>query len=87
MYLILTYDVSEKRVNKIRKLLKKYLTWVQNSVFEGELTQGKFNKCLKEIEKIIDKSEDSIYIYKTNYKHDLDKDVLGIDKGFMDFLI
>ncbi len=87
MYLILTYDVSEKRVNKVRKHLKKYLIWVQNSVFEGELSQGKFNKCLKEIEKIIDKSEDSIYIYKADYKHELNKDVLGLDKAFIDFLV
>ncbi len=37
----LTYDIEEKRVNKVRKILKKYLSWIQNSIFEGELSEGK----------------------------------------------
>ncbi|MCL2323461.1 MAG: CRISPR-associated endonuclease Cas2 [Oscillospiraceae bacterium] len=87
MYLILTYDISEERVNKVRKHLKKYLTWVQNSVFEGEISQGKFNKCLKELEKIIDRSEDSVYIYELEYKRIFKKEVLGITKGLIDYIV
>ncbi|SUY64384.1 CRISPR-associated endoribonuclease Cas2 [Clostridium sporogenes] len=40
MFVILTYDIEEKRINRVRKTLKKYLVWTQNSVFEGEITEG-----------------------------------------------
>ena len=40
MYIICVYDVKEKRCQKFMKLLRKYLFHVQNSVFEGTLTQN-----------------------------------------------
>lgn len=82
MFVILTYDVDEKRVNKVRKLLKKYLTWTQNSVFEGEITEGKLHKCLSEMNKIIDKSVDSVYIYRVKITRNISKDVIGVEKSF-----
>lgn len=82
MFVILTYDVEVKRVNRVRKLLKKYLTWTQNSVFEGEISQGKLNQCLAEIENIIDKSYDSIYIYNVKSSKFISKDILGENKNF-----
>ena len=39
MYIIAVYDVGEKRVVKMLKLCRQYLNWIQNSVFEGELTE------------------------------------------------
>lgn len=53
-YYVITYDVSEQRVNKVRKILKKYFVWVQNSVFEGEASLGKFEKCKQELLRVID---------------------------------
>lgn len=38
MYVLIAYDVDAKRVAKVHKVLKKYLTWTQNSLFEGEIT-------------------------------------------------
>ena len=38
MYIILVYDIGEKRVAKMLKLCRRYLNWIQNSVFEGEIT-------------------------------------------------
>lgn len=58
MFVILTYDIEEKRINRVRKTLKKYLTWTQNSVFEGEISDGKMHKCLSEINKLINKKTD-----------------------------
>jgi len=37
IYIILVYDVSEKRVFKVLKIARKYITWIQNSVLEGEI--------------------------------------------------
>jgi CRISPR-associated protein Cas2 len=87
MFVILTYDVEEKRVNKVRKKLKEYLTWTQNSVFEGEITEGKLKKCLYELNKIIDKKTDSIYIYEVAIPKNIKKTIIGIDKGFDDIFL
>ncbi|WP_448517809.1 CRISPR-associated endonuclease Cas2 [Pseudothermotoga sp.] len=83
-YYVITYDVSEQRVNKIRKILKKYFVWVQNSVFEGEISLGKLEKCKQELLRVIDQREDSIYIYKVHRLTDLDKQVIGVEKEFTD---
>ena len=40
MYIILVYDCGEKRVGKMLKLCRQYLNWIQNSVFEGELSDA-----------------------------------------------
>ena len=40
MFVILTYDVKQKRHSKIRKTCQKYLYHVQKSVFEGYLTEN-----------------------------------------------
>ncbi len=81
MFVIITYDVGEKRVNKMRKALKKYLIWTQNSVFEGEITEGKLTKCMAEIGGIMNKGEDSLYVYKVNISKNIKKIVIGNEKN------
>lgn len=81
MFVVLTYDVGEKRVNKVRKKLKMYLNWTQNSVFEEEITDAKLRKCLAELNKIINKSEDSLYIYRVKNPNNIMKDVIGEEKS------
>ena len=41
-YAFLFYDVNEKRVQKVFKICKKYLSHFQKSVFRGEMTPSKF---------------------------------------------
>ena len=52
MFVIVTYDVATKRVAKVMKTCRKYLTHVQKSVFEGMITEGKLNR-LKELEHVV----------------------------------
>ena len=82
MYIIITYDVGEKRVGKVCKKLKEYLIWSQNSVFEGEITKGKLTKCLSELDKIIDRNQDSIYLYQIDNPRNLKKEIIGMDRSF-----
>lgn len=82
MFVIITYDVDEKRVYKVHKILKKYLVWTQNSVFEGKLSEGKLKKCLTEIRKVIDEESDSIYLYKVMNSKQMKKIILGQEKSF-----
>jgi CRISPR-associated protein Cas2 len=44
MYVIVVYDVGEKRVGKMLKLCRQYLCWIQNSVFEGALSEAKLRE-------------------------------------------
>lgn len=87
MFVIITYDVSEKRVNKVRKHLKKYLIWSQNSVFEGEITEGKLHKCMSEMKKIMRDKEDSIYLYIVKNPSHINKEVYGIEKNINDMFL
>lgn len=41
MYMLVTYDVEARRTEKFRKLLVKYLTHEQYSVFSGDITEAK----------------------------------------------
>lgn len=63
MFIILVYDAGVKRDPKILKICRKYLNWIQNSVFEGELTEGKLKKLQRELGDIINAKEDYIVIY------------------------
>ncbi len=80
MYILLTYDIGEKRVGKILKTCRKYLDWVQNSVFEGEIQQSTLQKMIAELNRKTLKEEDSIRIYKLRTKNDIEFQLIGIDK-------
>lgn len=81
MFVILFYDFGEKRVAKALKICRKYLNWVQNSVFEGEITQANLKKLTHELSSKMDKEEDSLIIYTfANMKYSK-REVLGIEKN------
>lgn len=84
MYVILVYDVNVKRVAKMLKLCRRYLHWIQNSVFEGDLTELKYKELVYEIEQIINKKEDSVIIFKSRQSRWLDKSIVGLDKNKLD---
>ena len=79
-YVIVTYDIGEERVNKARKILKKYLAWVQNSVYEGDITEGKMKQCEYELSRIINKEHDSIYFYRLENRLNYRKKTLGVER-------
>jgi len=70
MKVILVYDIEtvepadQKRLNKIRKIARKYLYQVQKSVFEGEVTVAQLARLERAILEIIDKERDSVIIYE-----------------------
>ena len=81
MYVILVYDIEEKRVGKMLKLCRRYLNWIQNSVFEGELTEVKLKELLGEAKGIISMDKDSIIIFSSRQEKWLDKMVVGKEKN------
>lgn len=80
MFVILTYDVGVKRVSKVLKTCRKYLSHVQKSVFEGMISEGELNKLKKELVNIIKYEEDEISIYKLDNIKFTSKDTLGKEK-------
>jgi len=81
MFVILVYDIDTKRVAKALKICRQYLDWVQNSVFEGEITQGKL-ECLKsDLNHIIKEEEDSVLIFEFDSTKYYKKEVLGKEKA------
>ena len=84
MYVILVYDVEQKRVGKMLKLCRRYVNWIQNSVFEGEITEVKLKELLSEAEKIMDKKKDSIILFKSRQEKWLEKQVIGKEKNDLD---
>lgn len=80
MYVILVYDVEEKRVSKMLKLCRRYLNWIQNSVFEGEITETRLKQLIIEAKNIMDESKDSIIIFKSRENKWLEKTIVGIEK-------
>ena len=87
MYIIMVYDVNEERVARVLKTARKYLTWVQNSVLEGEITEVKFKKLKKEVLEIIEEKEDSISFYILPSSKAFRKENYGVVKNDTDFLI
>lgn len=83
MYFILMYDVGEKRVNKALKTCRKYLTWVQNSVFEGDLTKAQYEKLKIELKKILKLEEDSVIIYELREPKYANRETIGINKNYI----
>ncbi len=69
MKVILVYDIAteepkdQQRLNKVRKIVRKYITHVQKSVFEGELTKSKLERMKLEILRVVDRERDSVIIY------------------------
>ncbi|HED03713.1 MAG TPA: CRISPR-associated endonuclease Cas2 [Candidatus Fraserbacteria bacterium] len=87
MYLILVYDVEQKRVGKVCKYLRRYLSWVQNSVFEGELTKAQLERVKVGLGKLIDPETDSIYLYRARDPKWVSKEILGQERGPTDVFI
>ena len=76
-YAFVFYDVNEKRVQKVFKICKKYLTHFQYSVFRGEMTPPKLIQMKTELNKIINKEEDFICIIKLMNDNVFGEEILG----------
>ena len=80
-YAFVFYDVNEKRVNKVFKVCKKYLSHFQKSVFRGEMSPSKLISFKKELNKVINKNEDFICIIKLMNDNVFGEEVLGVASG------
>lgn len=92
MYVVLVYDIkqdegSQRRWSHIFKICKKYLTHIQNSVFEGEVSNVQILKLKQELKKYIDEEKDSVIIFKSRQEKWLDKEFWGKEDDKTSFFL
>jgi CRISPR-associated protein Cas2 len=81
MYFVAAYDVDEQRVGKMLKIFRRYLTWVQNSVFEGELTEAQYARLKEEARELMDPDYDSVIFWNLRDEKYCDRETLGAKRG------
>jgi CRISPR-associated protein Cas2 len=87
MYVILVYDIGVKRVGKMLKLCRVYLNWIQNSVFEGEISDVKLRELINKSKNIMDIEKDSLIIFKTRQEKWLEKQIVGVERSGLENII
>ena len=65
IHVIITYDVNANRTEKFKKICQIYLLRIQNSVFEGELTESQLMRIKDILIKEV-KEEETVKIWLTS---------------------
>lgn len=85
--MVVVYDVEQARVNKICQYLRRFLHWVQNSAFEGELTEAQLARLKVGLKKIIVPESDSVYIYRLPSKKYVRKEIVGRERALTEQIL
>ena len=78
VYVVVVYDMEADRTHKMLKFLRRYLTHVQNSVLEGDVTEGDLEKIRSGVDELL-KSGESTIIYRVSSEKMVDRTVFGDD--------
>jgi CRISPR-associated protein Cas2 len=81
MHIIIVYDLGIERIDSVRHILKQYLTWIQNSAFEGEITEGLLEKIKIKVSSVIENDKDSVIVYSINNPSWLKRQMWGREKN------
>lgn len=76
MYVIVVYDMNSQRTSVLRKFLRSKLNHVQNSVFEGSLTEARAEELVEGVEERINTDESAI-VYLMQDEKFVDRRELG----------
>lgn len=85
MYIILVYDIKTDKpgarvMRRTFKTCKKYLIHIQNSVFEGEISEAQLMKLRIELKDIIRPDVDSLIVFKCRSEKWIPKEMWGIQE-------
>jgi CRISPR-associated protein Cas2 len=69
------------------KKSKQYLNHIQNSVFEGELTESQLMQLKYEIKELIRDDKDSVIFFSSRSEDWLNKEILGLNKNTLSNLL
>lgn len=76
MHIIVVYDVPADRTRVFRKLLRRRLEHLQQSVFFGELSEGQVTSVKNEIEEKL-QPEDSVVVFESTSPASFDFTTFG----------
>ena len=78
MHLVVAYDIVDNRIRaRVAKTMVFYLTRVQKSVFEGDLTYDRYLEMKDKLNTMIDHNRDSVRIYHICANCDQLTEVMG----------
>lgn len=87
MFVILVYDTAAERNPQVLKTCRKYLHWVQRSVFQGELSTAQDRSLMAALRKHVDLGYDSVRVYRIASPHLVQSEWLGQELGHQDPII
>jgi len=79
MFVILVYDTLAERNPGVLRTCRRYLHWVQRSVFEGQLTAAQYRTLTSELRTQIDPGYDSVRIYTTRTPDFIETHSIGVE--------
>ena len=62
------------------KLCRRYLSWIQNSVFEGQISEVQLKQLALEAKRVME-DEDSLIVFKSREEKWLQKEIIGNEKA------
>lgn len=77
-YVVVVYDMDADRTQVMLKFLRRFLNHVQNSVLEGDVTEGDLEKIKAGVEERLQTGESTI-IYRMSSDSMVDRSVFGED--------
>lgn len=80
MFLVITYDVASDRTKIFRKLLVRYLTHEQNSVFAGDITESSWRKLKADLSQRTIPA-DRLLVFKAENRHNMTALILSKAAG------
>jgi len=78
---IIVYDMGVERVTKLCQYLRRSMDWVQNSVFEGELTDAEYKRIQHDVKELMEADVDSVRFYRFRTKDQVKIETLGVEKA------
>jgi CRISPR-associated protein Cas2 len=80
MYILIAYDVEARRTRHYLRVLSRYLTHEQNSVFGGDMTKATLLKLHRDLAKIASGS-DRIFQVEAENRHNISVALLRKAEG------
>ena len=78
VYVVVVYDLHAERTHLALNYLRRFLTHVQNSVFEGEITEGNLERITDKLDEMLQPDESAI-VYEMSSEKYVTRTVVGED--------
>lgn len=86
MYVVLVYDIRERRVVRVLKICREYLHRIQNSVFEGEISESDLRELKMRLSEVMDLSVDSLIVFRFRGPELVKREVVGNEEFPVEFM-